>query len=102
MKNMKNKNLYQFHLQLEEMKSNVIFQLLFGRIKDFYKNNSLKINAIGEKLNIIRSEFFEFDENGKVKQTGEPLAPIIKEGKTYEEYMLKFEELMNQDCVIKF
>lgn len=99
---MKNKNLYQFHLQLEEMKNSVVFQLLFGRIKDFYKNNSLKINSIIGKLNVLRDEFFEVDENGKTKTSGEPLAPVMKEGKTYEEYTVKFDELMEMDCVIKF
>lgn len=99
---MKNKNLYEFHCQLEAMKTSIIFQLLFGRIKDFYKNNDIRINSLIDKLNKLQEEYFIYNEEGKVKEEGDPKKPVMVEGKTYEEYLEKYELLMEAPCNIKF
>jgi len=106
---MKNKHLYQYHIQLEQLKGNIIYELLGGRIRDFYKNNRVKLQSIIDKLHHLQEEFFVI-ENDKVKMT--PLEvtdnvrkepePVMLEGKTFKEYEVKYNELMEKDCIIKF
>lgn len=106
---MKNKNLYQFHLQLEQMRESVLYFLLKGRIADFYKYNSVKLNSIIDRMRKLQEEYFVMEDE-RVKMT--PLEvtndvrkepePIMQEGKTYEEYLAKYNELMEKDCTIKF
>ncbi len=98
----KNKDLYSFHLQLKGLETNIIYQLIFGKIKDFYKHNSIRINTLIEKITAMQDDYFVLDAEGKVQQEGEPLQPIMKEGKTYDEYLEKYNELMEKECPIKF
>lgn len=104
---MKNKNLYQFHLQLQDLESNILFHLFKSRINDFYKHNGIRIQTICDKLTSLQKEYFVL-EDGKVKmsdsETNESGAeePITNEGKTFEEYMEKYTELMETNCTIIF
>ncbi len=108
---MKNALLYKLHRQLHEAKENedVVYFLLGSRIKDFYKNNGIKINVILDKIMKIQEMYFVM-ENDKVKMEKRKLSehapetdePVMQIGKVYEDYLTAYNELMAQDCVIKF
>lgn len=107
--NFQNKNLYKFHLELEELKTSVFNFLFKSKIVDFYKNNGLRINTLMEKINEIQKEYFEFEAEGtplarikmNIQENSEPL-PVLKEGKTMDMYNAAFDELMNRETTIVF
>jgi len=102
---MKNKDLYRFHLELEDLKNSVYYHLMRGRISDFYKNNGLRVNSMLANINALQTDYFVF-ENGIVKteiKIGEENhTPVMNEGKGYSEYVSKFDALMDSDCTIIF
>jgi hypothetical protein len=108
----KYKNLYRYHLQIVDSQNNddVIIHLLKGRINDFYKHNGVRLNSMLDKIQAMQKEYFQFDETGKVKTEDKPIGetgetsndPVMLEGKTYVEYLRKYNELMDTDCVINF
>lgn len=95
----KNKTLYQYHLELETLKPHVLYFLFRNRIDQFYKNNVIRLNSLLKKLDDIQEKYFVI-ENGKVKQEGEPLMPVMKEGMLFDEYNKEFTELMEKDIPI--
>ena len=97
---MKNKDLYKYHLELEESKNTVYANLLRGRIADFYKNNGIRINTIMSNINALQKDYFVL-ENGVVKQD-ENKIPVMNEGRLFDEYVSKFDALMESDCTIVF
>jgi hypothetical protein len=106
----KNKDLYRYHQQLQGGSNDIVFHLLTGRIKDFYKNNGLRINTLLEKIEKMQREFFQYGEDGFVKFQKVPVPnseemadePVIQEGKSYDDYIAQFNELMERDTTIVF
>ena len=103
-----NKNLYKYHLELEELKTSVFNFLFKSRIGEFYKNNGLRINTLMESINNLQKDYFVFEAEGtplaRIKmnlENSEPM-PVLKEGKTMEDYNKDFDELMNKECTIVF
>lgn len=66
--NSNNALLYKLHRQLNEAQQNedVVYYLLGGRIRDFYKHNEIKINVILETIIKLQEMYFVM-EDGVVK-----------------------------------
>lgn len=107
---MKNRNLYQFHVQLEQSKGNIFHFLLKDKIKTFYKLNGQRLEVLTNTLQKLQEEFFVMENDVikviKKESDTEPGlfndVPVMKEGKNYDDYIVKHDELLNMDCVIKF
>lgn len=107
--NFQNKQLYKFHLELDELKTSVFNFLFKSKISDFYKNNGLRINTLMDNINKLQMAFFEFEAEGtplarikmSTNENNEPV-PVLKEGNTMEEYNAAFDELMNRETTITF
>ncbi len=108
-RNMKNKDLYNYHLQLEQLKSNVIYQLLRGRVQEFYRHNGLRLNTLTEKLQKLQDDFFVIINNN-IQYTKEVIdgeetgkdTPVMQDGKLFSDYTEKYNEIMEKDCQINF
>lgn len=95
----KNGILIQYHNQLQSLDGKSVFTFLYKeRIKTFYKNNGIKIDAILAKIKKLQEDAFEY-ENNEIKFIDDN--PVLKEGQTMDDFNTKFTDLMNEDCIIK-
>lgn len=69
----------------------------------FDVHNKEKYNSLLESLQLLQSEFFELDENKKIKtiDSGKGITSVFREGKTFEDYIKKYNEIMQQPVKIK-
>lgn len=97
---MKNADLYAYHIEINSLQSSVLYVLLKSRIEDFYKKYSIKINTIVQSVRDLHKKYFEVDENGQIVNTEatpeSPSKPKLLEGMTMEDYDKEYDELMNQ------
>lgn len=95
--------------QLYELSQNekALIQMLFSismqpKVKDFWKNNSIRVQTMLRKKNEILQEFFVI-ENETVKMIKETVdgkekdTPVFNEGKTMEGYEKAMKELMETE-----
>ena len=98
--NSKNGVLLHYHNQLQDLNANSVWAFLNKqKIKQFYSNNQIKLTAILNKISILQHDMFEHDEKDEIVFSEDK--PVLKEGKTMDEYNERYTELMNEDCVIK-
>lgn len=104
----KNKVLYKYHLQLQEAHGDVMAFLLGSRIKDFYKNNGLKIQSIVDKIASLQKKYFVIENDRvkmeKIKKEGsedEIDSPVMLPEMLYDNFMKEYTELMEMDCLIR-
>lgn len=94
---MTNGLLLQFHQEISQLQNSVIMFLLKGRVTDFYKDFGIRINTVLEKKTKLQKEYFVFDgENIKKEGEGNDQKPVMLEGKTYDEFIEKYNQLMNE------
>lgn len=94
---MTNGLLLQYHAEINQLQNSVIMLLLKGRVADFYKEYGIRINTILEKKTALQKDYFVFEgESIKKEGEGKDAKPIMLEGKTYEEFIGKYNELMNE------
>lgn len=95
---MTNGNLLSYHNEIQNMRGSVLEYFFDSKIKEFYKNNIVRVNTLTEKLNALGAEYLKM-EDGKVIYD-ETKKPIPMEGKTLAEYSEKFKEIMSQEVNI--
>lgn len=95
---MNNAQLLRYHNEIMRMQGSVLEVFLDSKIKEFYKNNIIRINTLTEKLNALSGEYLKM-EGGKAIYD-ENKNPISLEGKSLDEYHQKVKELMSQEINI--
>lgn len=103
--NVTNAVLYGYYKEIEQMQSSVMYQLLFGKIKDFGKINGGRINTIIKTQNEINQKYFEYNQDGSVvmiKEEGKPDEPKLKEGMVKEDYVKEFDSYMAEETYIEW
>lgn len=95
MQGLTNGLLMQWHTEIGQLQNSVIMYLMKGRLADFYKDYGIRINTVMDKKTSLQKEYFVFEDE-KVKHEGEgkESKPVMLEGKTYEEFMKKYNDLM--------
>ena len=93
--NIKNKQLYGYHIEIQNMKTSVLYMFNTSRINDFYKFNQIRISGLIKILEHLKDDWLQTEESGVVK-LGEDKKPIAKEGKTYEGYVQAWDEIMDR------
>lgn len=70
---------------------------LKDQLTKFFTEYGVKIEAVIERKTKLQKEYFVFDGE-QVKHEGEDKdrKPVMLEGKTYEEFMKAYTELMNE------
>ena len=98
---MTNRQLWQYHQDIQTMNPTVIM-LMKNRIKEFYKNNGIRIKTITEKIFKLQAEYFEIDEDKRIKtvEVEGTKTPVLIHGKTVEIYNEAMKNLMEQENLI--
>ena len=52
------KRLLQYHDEIESMKGSFLAICNRSKISDFYKNNGIKLNTLGDKIKALRAKHF--------------------------------------------
>lgn len=76
-----NQDLFAAHMELQELQKHqpMLAHFVGGRIESFYKNNSVKIQALSDKQKAIWDKYVELEDDGKTyKVTKEGVKSFIK------------------------
>lgn len=95
-----NQTLLNIHRETQQLQTTLTGLFLKSKIKQFYTDNSIRIETILGKMQKLQSEFFVI-ENEKIKTEGEDAQPVLKEGKDKKEFDDKFDALMKEEVNIK-
>lgn len=98
------RTLLSYHRELEGARESILYRWFPGKINEFYKRNSARINSINEKILDLSKGYFEYDGDGKIvfEGEGETRMRVMLEGKTIEEYQSELNKLLDQPCQIIF
>lgn len=101
-KNITNRHLLMWDIEINNMEGSIMSIFNHHKIKEFYNTNGVRVQSIKEKVNKLQEEFIVIEDN-KIKYSGEgsDRKPEIKEGKTFDEYKVKHEELMNEITTVE-
>lgn len=96
-----NARLYELHVNRKALLDQLMEIQYLPKVKQFYNDNGIRIDTIIKKKNQILSDFFVM-EGGNVKfSEGEKPEPILKEGKTKDDYDKTVKEFMDGEVSIK-
>ena len=95
--NITNRQLLQWDSEAMRMNGSIIGMFNRSKIQEFYRNNEARISTLKRDINELQDDYFVV-ENDQVKYEGEgnDKKPVMKEGKTLEEYQQKFKELQDK------
>lgn len=98
---MKKGQLYSYHRQIEQWKKehNVLVELNKGRIRDFYKENAIHLEAVEESILKLKQEYFVIEDE-RIKMDGDKY--VFLEGKTEYSFDENWKALMKQTVGTKF
>jgi hypothetical protein len=103
--NLTNQQLLNCYEELIEMRRNgsVIAYLLMPKIRQWEKDNMVRVNSILEKMKAIDMEYWQHTAiDGRIEYTmvdGEngKREPVLKEGKTREDFESAYKDLLSQE-----
>lgn len=100
---MTNRDLQRFHNELKLLKSNgsIFYYWEEKRIKEFWKRNVDKINALTDRLNRLSEEYVIF-ENGipKTEMVEGKVMSKLKEGKEMKDFQEAYSKIMDEPVTI--
>jgi len=101
--NTTNKMLYSYFSELAQIQTSVLGILFRTRISDFHELNFSKYVALGKTLNDLQKEYFVLENDKIVTITDDKGVTTSKlnEGKVFEDYQTKYNEIMNTSVVIR-
>ena len=84
------KTLLEYDAELTKTENSVYNYFNRGKIKNFYAKYGGLLSVVKKKLNLLQQEFFVI-ENSKFKyeEKESKQVPVMKEGKTFEEYSIQ-------------
>lgn len=94
------RDLLNYHTELQSKSDSIFFRFQAGKVKEFWKNNSVRINSMIKKLSDINPAFFEFE--GENIKRDEKQEAIFIEGKTQSEYEKERNLILDEPCNIIF
>lgn len=62
-----NRLLWKMHNEMNSFNGSILGILLKGRIRDFYKDNQIRISTLLDRISNIQLEHYETDEQGNLK-----------------------------------
>lgn len=95
---MTNRQLLSFHQEIQGFSQSILYQFNRAKISEFYKQNSIRINSLMEKLSDLNREFFQYDD--KALKMGEDKKPLLIEGKERGEFDLRLNEILDREISI--
>lgn len=104
---MNNATLYAYFQQIQQMGGTWVMACssVGAEARAWLETNKNRINHVIDTLNKLQDEFFEMDENGRIKtipapQPGMRPVTVYKKGKTKEEYQKRYKTFMEQKSMI--
>ena len=89
---------YNHEIQTWKQNDSVIVLLMRESINAFYSRYRKKIDTIKAQSNLIRSEYVVM--KGGQFQVDKENKPILKQGKTFEEYKCKMDAYMSLESTL--
>ena len=102
---MNNRQLLSYHTELEGSKTSVYYFLNQNKIKEFYRENGVRIQGLFDKIQKLHELYFEMDGKNvkhiEVEKDGNKVQePILQEGKTLDEYKAEYKTLMETEIFL--
>ena len=98
---MNNQILLNYHGEAQRMNGTLRGEFDRNKLKEFYRNNGIRINAVIEKVNALHEKYFIFEgKEVKFEGDGKERKPVMKEGMVMVDYEKEFKELMEKPCNI--
>lgn len=99
---MVNRQLWNYHVELNKISQSAIFFLLRSRINDFYKEYGIRIDTLNNKIKAIEKTYF-LHEGDKLQMSAptekEASSPILNEGKTHDDFNKEINELLDSNII---
>lgn len=97
---MKNRKVYQIHLQNQSLKSTNIYFLLKDRVDFCDRMLNPVVHSLLNKKDEMQKQYLAFNEDGKIKldKNGQPVFLL---GKKKEEFEEQVNKLMDQEIKMK-
>jgi len=106
--NLTNQELLNCYEQLIEMRRNgsIVAHLLKTKIRQWESDNMVRVNSILEKMKEIDMEYWQHTAvDGRIEYTmvdgeGGKREPVLKEGKTREDFESAYKALLSQETTM--
>lgn len=101
-----NKEFLEYENEAKQIRNSIFFFLLNSKLNEWWNNNRIPLKTIHDKRAGFVKEFYELDDKEKIKLTelteeeikeGKKPEPILKEGKTEEDFKNLLTQLMNTE-----
>jgi len=98
-----NQDLLNFNNTILELRGNVLYWFLRGKINEFHKQNNVRFQSLADKVQELQHIHFEFDgDKVKTIKNEEGVESVVcNEGFTMTDYDKAYQSLMEQDCPIE-
>lgn len=105
---MTNRILLKYNDELQALGNSIVVYLLQSKVKDFYRNNGVRIKSVYDRIRNIQKEYFVFvkdeksedGENIKFEGTGKDAKPVLLEEKKLEDYENQLNILLDRQIEI--
>ncbi len=100
-----NRELYAYHIEIQQMQNTIMGKFMRARIADFYKHNKPRLDTLHKAMRELQVKYFVLEDNGEpkhIKDDKGELKPIMLEGLTFEQFQESLKELMAKGVNIIF
>jgi len=103
--NVTNSQLMRWHDELKQLSQvgSIFYQFNRAKVKQFYSDNSIRIDSVFKKINTIRTKYFLLDKDGTLVMEGDEgkeKTPVFLPDMKKEDYDKEMADLMDAEVSV--